>query len=52
MRSFIYCRTGMKGGRMHYITVILIVLIWNTADITRELGHVLDIILKYRRRHK
>ena len=41
----------VKGGRMDYIFWILIALIGIIPKVLRELGIILYIILKYRRRH-
>ena len=56
-RRFIVCiynTLGMrqvKGGRMHTIFWILIALIGITPKVLRELGIILYIVLKYKRRH-
>ena len=39
------------GGRMNYIIWILIALIGIIPKVLRELGIILYIILKYKRRH-
>ena len=50
----IYNTLGMrqvKGGRMDYIFWFLIALIGITPKVLRELGIILYIVLKYKRRH-
>ena len=41
----------VKGGRMDYIFWFLIALIGITPKVLRELGIILYIVLKYKRRH-
>lgn len=47
-----YLTHQVKGGGMEYIFWILIALIGVTPNGLRELGNILYIILRYRRRHK